>query len=44
VYNAAPEPKRALWIKGGRHNDYVYVDEEKYFDTIFRFIDELGGK
>ncbi len=41
VYDAAPEPKRHLWIEGGRHNNYAYVEEENYFDTVIRFIDEL---
>ncbi|MBN2704802.1 MAG: alpha/beta hydrolase [Pontiellaceae bacterium] len=44
VYNAAPEPKRALWIKGGQHNNYVYAAEEQYFGTVREFIDELGQK
>lgn len=44
VYNAAPEPKRALWIEGGQHNNYVYAAEEKYFTTVRQFIDELGAQ
>ncbi|MBN2685389.1 MAG: alpha/beta hydrolase [Pontiellaceae bacterium] len=44
VYNAAPEPKRALWIEGGQHNNYVYAAEEQYFTTVQHFINELSGK
>jgi fermentation-respiration switch protein FrsA (DUF1100 family) len=41
LYEAAPEPKQHLWIKGGNHNDYVYVAGEEYTDAVRRFIDEL---
>ncbi len=41
VFDAALEPKRHFWIKDGRHNDYVYIEEQAYFDTVDRFVDEL---
>jgi hypothetical protein len=41
VYEAAREPKRHLWIEGGRHSTYAYVAEEAYINTIQRFVDEL---
>jgi hypothetical protein len=41
VFDAAPGPKRHLWIEGGRHTDYAYIAEEAYFETVDRFVDEL---
>lgn len=41
VYEAALEPKRNLWIEGGRHSTYAYVAEERYINTIQSFVDEL---
>jgi fermentation-respiration switch protein FrsA (DUF1100 family) len=41
VFDAAADPKRHLWIEGGDHYDYVFIDEAAYFDAIERFIDEL---
>lgn len=41
VFEAAPEPKRHLWIEEGKHYNYAYIEEEKYFNTIERFINEL---
>ena len=41
IYNAAEEPKRHLWIEGGDHYDYVYIDEKAYFDAIEGFIKEM---
>lgn len=45
VFDAAPGPKRHLWIQGGRHNDYVNVAEQEYMDAIEGFVgDLLDGK
>lgn len=41
VYAAAHEPKACLWIEGGQHNNYVYVAEEDYLNTIQRFISDM---
>lgn len=41
VYDAAPDPKRFLWIDQGRHANYAYVDERLYMQTIESFINEL---
>ncbi len=41
LYNAAPGPKRHLWIEGGKHNDYAYISETSYLNTVQRFIEEL---
>jgi fermentation-respiration switch protein FrsA (DUF1100 family) len=38
LYDAAPEPKAQLWIEGAGHNNYAYVAEERYAETILAFI------
>lgn len=44
VYDAAPEPKMHLWVGEGQHFDYAYLDEETYFSTIDRFVDEMVNR
>ncbi len=39
VYNAAREPKRHLWIEGGRHSTYAYVDEAAYRASVVSFLE-----
>ncbi|MDF7808080.1 alpha/beta hydrolase [Pontiellaceae bacterium B12219] len=40
LYAAAPEPKARFWIEEGGHNNYAYVAEERYTETISAFIAE----
>lgn len=42
LFEAAKEPKQALWIEGGGHNNLVYKDEKLYLDTIRNFVVSLG--
>jgi fermentation-respiration switch protein FrsA (DUF1100 family) len=38
VYEAASEPKHHLWIEGGRHTNYMYIDEQRYLAAIQQFL------
>ena len=38
LFDAAPEPKRLLIIKGAGHNDLSIVGGEKYIDTLAEFV------
>lgn len=37
LYAAAPEPKRALWVEGARHNDVALVGGGAYWNAIRDF-------
>jgi fermentation-respiration switch protein FrsA (DUF1100 family) len=41
IFNAAPAPKQHFWIKDGEHNNYAYVAEQSYFDSIQAFLASL---
>lgn len=41
LYEAAPGPKKHLWINKGLHYDYVYVAGDAYINSIQRFVAEL---
>ncbi len=43
LFQAAPEPKRALWVEGAGHNDLAVVAGERYVDALRSFAAELGG-
>ncbi|MEI6891952.1 MAG: alpha/beta hydrolase [Pontiella sp.] len=43
LYEVASEPKEYLWIDGARHMDYAYVAEERYFDKIAEFTDNISS-
>ena len=37
LFDAAPAPKRLLWIEGARHNDLVSVAGAKYWQALLSF-------
>ncbi len=37
LYEAAPEPKRSLWVEGAGHNDLVWVAGQKYPEALQAF-------
>ena len=41
LFKATQEPKRHFWIENGRHNDYAYVADETYLDSILAFLKSL---
>jgi abhydrolase domain-containing protein 17 len=41
LFGAAPEPKRALWVEGARHNDLVLVAGRRYWEAILDFADSI---
>ncbi|MBN2162067.1 MAG: alpha/beta hydrolase [Pontiellaceae bacterium] len=38
VFAAANKPKQHLWIPGGSHFNYAYINEQEYLNTIMTFI------
>lgn len=41
LFEAAKEPKNALWVEGAGHNDLFYSDQEQYLNTIVNFAKSL---
>lgn len=41
LFEAANEPKKALWVEGAGHNDLFYTDREGYLNTIVSFANSL---
>lgn len=37
LFNAAPEPKRYLWVDGAGHNDFMWVAGDRYRTTLQEF-------
>jgi abhydrolase domain-containing protein 17 len=37
LYDAAPEPKLSLWVKGAGHNDFTWVAEEQHQAALVEF-------
>lgn len=44
LFEAANEPKQALWVDGAGHNNLVNTNEKLYLDTIKRFVQTLDRK
>lgn len=44
LFDAANEPKQALWVEGAGHNNVVYIDEKLYLDTLRSFVQTLSEK
>ena len=44
LFEAANEPKRALWVDGAGHNDLYYTNQQKYLETVKTFAKQLNGK
>ncbi len=41
IYEAAPGPKRSLWVEGADHGDVSEVAGERYWETIKSFAESL---
>lgn len=41
LYAAAREPKSHLWIEGAKHNDFLFVAGERYWQALRTFADSL---
>jgi hypothetical protein len=44
LYEAAPEPKRFVTVRGAGHNDTVQIGGRPYFDRIATFLDEVAPR
>jgi fermentation-respiration switch protein FrsA (DUF1100 family) len=42
LYRAAPEPKRALWVEGAGHNDFMLVAGERQARALREFATLIG--
>lgn len=38
LFEAAPEPKRSLWVEGAGHNDFTLVAEERLARALHEFV------
>jgi len=41
LFGAAPEPKRALWVEGAGHNDFMLVARDRQARAVIEFADLL---
>lgn len=44
LFEAANDPKQALWVEGAGHNNVVNTNERLYLNTVSRFVEVLGEK
>lgn len=44
LYDAAPEPKRHLWVEGARHNDLALVGGASYWRAIADFASVVNAR
>jgi abhydrolase domain-containing protein 17 len=42
LFEAANEPKQALWVEGAGHNDLFYTDQQRYLNTVKNFAKEIN--
>jgi abhydrolase domain-containing protein 17 len=44
LYEAASNPKQALWVEGAGHNDLALVAGQRYWDALTAFARTVAGK
>jgi len=44
LYEAAPEPKRSLWVEGAGHNDFLGVAGDRFDQALKEFASVVGGQ
>jgi abhydrolase domain-containing protein 17 len=43
LYEAASEPKQALWVEGADHNDLTVVAGQRYWNALAEFAQQVRG-
>jgi abhydrolase domain-containing protein 17 len=44
LYDAAPEPKLALWVEGAGHNDFTWVAGDRHRQALIDFEALVAGQ